>query len=104
MFGSKIDELLRQIGIEQRKIRSLSEAQGLAIEGIKAAVINLAIPGEEPFLVASLFLKSGITVFGYFPHVEEALYERAIAIGIKEAHPRGAILSVLSKALSGNVD
>jgi hypothetical protein len=102
MFGSKIDELLRQLGIEQRKIRSLSEAQTLP-EGVEleAVIINLAIPGDEPFLVAAHFIERGLRVFGYFPHIEEALYERAVAIGVKEVHPRGAILSVLAQNLSG---
>jgi hypothetical protein len=102
MFGSKIDALLAQLGRTNKKIRSSSELDAVVSCGdVSAAVLNLAIPGDDVFTAAELLIARKIPVYGYFPHVETALAERAQRCGITEIHPRGAILGVLERTFGG---
>ena len=101
MFGSKVDALLAQLGHTNRKIRSSSEIEGVVSSEIVAAVLNLAIPGEDVFEAARLFAGKGIPVYGFFPHVETGLASKAEGCGVTHIYPRGAILGVLERELGG---
>jgi DNA-binding NarL/FixJ family response regulator len=100
MFGSKVDGLLSALGHQNKKIRSADEVAAALNEAvIDAAVVNLGIPGDEPFTAVRALLAKGIPVYCYYPHVETELFARATELGANEVHPRGAILAVLQDAL-----
>lgn len=101
MFGSKIDGLLASRGVTSKKMRDSSDLSALADPGIfNFAVLNLGIPGDEPFVALEALLKLGIRVLCYFPHVEVGLAARAASLGGQEIYPRGAILGAIDKAIS----
>lgn len=100
MFGSKIDGLLAALGYQNKKVRASDEVAAALSDGaIEAAIVNLGIPGDEPFTAVRELLGKGIPVYCYYPHVETELLARATELGAKEVHPRGAILAVLQDAL-----
>lgn len=105
-FASKIRAVAEHLGLEVRFARSAAEAVAAAKEERPAVVVaDLHSRKCDPFALAEMLKADetlrGVTLVGFFSHVETALQKRAAEAGFDRVLPRSAFSKNLPEILAG---
>ena len=101
------------------KIAATAEAAGVAIETpVRGAVIERCLEqppsllildlgeGEPPLEIARILKSDRVTakipIVGFYPHVDRATHDAALAAGVDQVLPRSAFVARLPDLLAGN--
>ena len=107
IFAAKIKGTAGAIGANVEFVRSANAAV-TAIEQAHRALVIVDLHSEkcDPFELAARVKAdpklSGVTLLGFFSHVNIELRQRALAVGFDHVLPRSAFVKRLADILSGN--
>ncbi len=91
VFSSRILSTGRALGVTVRCVRSATQlAQALAAGGVRLAIIDMELPGEEALdaLQTATAHKPAPAVLAFYPHVRADLKQSAKAAGADYVLPR----------------
>jgi PleD family two-component response regulator len=108
MFESKIRGAAAQAGAEVRFVKTadalLEAAQS---DGPAVVILDLQTSLVDPFAAAEMLkadeLARGVSVVGFFPHVQADLQRRAQAAGIEHVMPRSVFNQRLLEIVGGEL-
>lgn len=104
LFRSRIEGTAVQAGVAVTVLDGSRALAACAAEPPDLVVIDLGGPGDPVALAHQLRTDpatAGIPIVGFYPHVDQALRERALAAGIPRVLPRSAFVSRLAEILQG---
>jgi PleD family two-component response regulator len=107
IFAAKIKGTAQAVDATVEFVRSAAAAVA-AIEQAPTALVIVDLHSEkcDPFELAARVKAdrklSGVTLLGFFSHVNIALRQRALAVGFDHVLPRSAFVKRLGDLLSGN--
>ena len=105
-FAAKIRGTAGQVGVEVVFPKSLEQLVEEAAKGeASAVVLDLQASRIDPFVAAETLKADertrGLTLYGFYSHVETELRERARRAGIEEVMPRSVFNQRLLEILGG---
>lgn len=101
-FGTRIAETARGLGIELRACRPDRALETARATGPALAIVDLTAAGDPAAAIAALRgdpATAGVPVVAFYPHVETALRDRAVAAGATHVMPRSAFNARLAALL-----
>lgn len=106
LFRTRIEATAAQAGIEAIPLSSGQALDACDTDPPDLVVLDLTGPGD-PIALAAALRKGEATVripiVGFYPHVDQALRERALAAGIPFVLPRSAFVARLAEILAGSI-
>jgi len=106
IFAAKIKGTAAAVGAEVEVVRS-ADAAVAAVERQPAALLIVDLHSEKcaPFELAARVKAdqklAGVTLMGFFSHVNIELRQRALATGFEQVLPRSAFVKRLGEILTG---
>ena len=107
-FAAKIRGTAVALGVEYVPVRDAAAAVESARANPHAVVVaDLHATRCDPFALAEAFKSdpalAGVTLVGFFSHVQTELKERALAAGFDRVLPRSAFVQQLPQILQGEL-
>jgi len=104
LFRTRIEATAVQAGVAVTVLDAGRAFAACVADPPDLVVIDLTGPGDPAALAEQLRTDPAtarIPVVGFYPHVDQALRERALAAGIPRVLPRSAFVSRLAEILRG---
>lgn len=98
MASSQIKEAARSSGFTVVGTRSVNEFEEQLAQGAAVAVVNLNIPGDDPFAAIAAANRRGIRAVAFVSHVDAERIERAG--NSAEVYPRSKFFPNVSSILT----
>jgi len=104
-FAARIAETAAQLGVELETVAPPGVAAAVGARPTDLVVLDLGAAGDP--VATARALKSAaatrdIPIVGFYPHVEGALREAALAAGVDHVLPRSAFTARLASLLAGD--
>jgi CheY-like chemotaxis protein len=104
LFSTRIEATAAQTGVAVTSLPADEAFAACAAEPPDLLVIDLTGPGDPVALAGALRQAEatrGIPIVAFYPHVDQALRERAVAAGIPQVLPRSAFVARMAEILRG---
>jgi CheY-like chemotaxis protein len=101
-FGTRIAETARGLGIEVRACGPERALETARATEPALAIVDLTAAGDPAAAIAALRgdpVTAAVPVVAFYPHVETALRDRAVAAGATQVMPRSAFNARLAALL-----
>ncbi len=105
LFRTRIETTAAQAGVAVTVLSSAQALDACAADPPDLVVMDLTGPGDPVALAGALRQTETtrrIPIVGFYPHVDQALRERALAAGIPFVLPRSAFVSRMAEILKGS--
>ena len=103
-FATRIAETATQLGIVLETVAALGAVAAAADPIADLVVIDLAAEGDPLAVVRALKAAPAtraVPIVGFYPHVDAALRDAALAAGVDQMLPRSAFSARLASVLAG---
>lgn len=105
MFRTRIETTAAQAGVTLVAVAPDRALAACEADPPDLIVIDLDGPGDPVALAGALRASGkagGVPIVGFYPHVDQALRERALAAGIPQVLPRSAFVTRMADLLRGS--
>lgn len=105
LFRTRIEATAAQAGVAVTAVTPEGALAACTADPPDLIVVDLTAPGD-PVAIAGELRRTEATrrvpIVGFYPHVDQALRERALQAGIPQVLPRSAFVARMAEILKGS--